>query len=380
MSAVSSQFSVSIASNSAPAWFTALSHKQWASPVTNWIGAVAPASPGGSTGHLSVLGAWCGMGIDQTRKMMFMLHNGGHNDYYGNEVYSCDLTLASPAWVRRRNPSTASGSGNIAKFSDGRPCSDHTTNLTIEAEGRWFTPGMSSTNYVGSANYNQWWEYKPFSGTGTISGAADDWVDLGNTHASNGLSVAGLALWDSFDRQVLVFHNNNTSPSVEFQSIDNMSGAAALTNTQPLAMGGGMMGSIDTTNRIVLVRWNSTYYYLKLTNNTTKQAAWSSVSVSGTEPPNTYQMHWHAPSNAFITWDGASGLRKLTPTVSGGGYTSATWSAVAGAGGVTPLSGSLLMYNKINIVQNMGDGTSALVIVSRYANPDTYVMRLTGAV
>ena len=361
-------------SGAVPAWFSALSHKQWATPVSNWLGAsgVIPSPlPGGNTGHLSVVGAWCGMGVDPTRKTLFMLHNGGHNDYYGNEVYSCDLSLSSPVWVRRRDPSTPTGSGNISSFADGTPCSDHTTNLHVSAEGRWFTPGMSSTNYVGSANYNQWWEYLP---------TTDAWVNLGSSHAGNGLSVAGLALWDSVDRQILVFHNNNTSPSVEFQSIDDMSGSAALTNTQPLATGGGMMGSIDTTNRIVLIRWNSTYYYLKLTNNTTKQAAWSSVSVSGTEPPNTYQMHWHAPSGAFLSWDGSSGISKLTPTVSGGNYTSAVWSTVSGFTGSAPSSSSTLMYNKINIISDMGDGSAAFIVVPRYGNPDTYVCRITGAV
>lgn len=324
------------------------------------------------------------MGMDQTRKMIFMLHNGGHNDYHGNEVYSCDLSLASPVWVRRRNPSTPTGSGHITKFSDGRPCSDHTTNLHIEAEGRWFTPGMASTNYFGYANYQQWWEYKPFDGSGTISGQADDWVDLGSGHPSDDQSVKGLALWDSVDRQIIVSlpSGSNSGVHIAYQSIDNMSGSAVLNNTNDHGITSSPCGAIDTTNRILLLRGDTLYKWIKLTSNATKTGSYNTLSVTGTPPAAANAFHWHSPSNAFITWDQSGGLYKLTPTVSSGNYTSAVWTQVSGAGGPTPAMDAQMqgMWNKIQLINDMGNGDSALVVVPKYGTTDVYVMRLTGAV
>ena len=44
------------------------------------------------------------------------------------------------------------------------------------------------------------------------------------------------------------------------------------------------------------------------------------------------------------------------------------------------MSGTALMYNKIQLIQDMGNGEAALVVVPRYGSPDVYVMRLSGAV
>lgn len=382
--AVSNTFSVSVNNPAVPAWFSALSHKQWTSPMSNWLGAsgVIPSPlPGGATGHRSLVDAWTGMGVDQSAKKLFMLFNGGHNDYYGNEAYSCDLSIASPAWTRLRNPSTVSPTtGTITTYDDGRPATSHSTNSHAAAEGRWFMLGMPSTQYIGSARYGQWWEFDT---------SANDYINLGSTHATNGLSVAGLALWDSVDRQFLVLHNNNTSPSIEYQSIDNMSGSPALTCTQALNIGGSMTGDIDTTNRVLLVRGGGTgtTFCRRINTTANKQAAWTSVPITGTPPNDTCQLHWHAPSSAFLTWSSGQGLLKLTPTVSGGTYTGATWSTVTGFSGITPATHTGPgMYSKINMIRDMGDGTAAFIVLSRYANPasvsgaDLCVCRLTGAV
>lgn len=388
---VSNTFSVSVNNPPVPAWFGSLAHKQWATPLNNatsiaanrhWLGASNVIDPGYGLGYLGSatgrLSEWTGMGADQSRKWIFMLHNGGHNSSFGNEVYSCDLTQETPMWTRRRNATVPSGSGNLTKWSDGRPVSDHTVNLTIEAEGRWFTPGMSSTNYSGFQNYQQWWEYSPVT---------DDYIDLGATHPSPspGDAVGSMACWDPLHRQIIVqLPNNSTGPGVIYQSIDNMSGAAALVRNQSLPSTTAS-GGVDTTNRVLMLRMNGIYYCWSLASNATKQAAPVQLSASGTQANTTQQMYWHPASNAWITWDfGTGNLKKLTPTVSGGNYTALAWSAsIAGAGGNSPsgASGLLsLMYNKVNFIQDMGDGTSALVVVPRHASPDVYVCRLTGAI
>jgi len=357
-----------------PVWFASLGNLEATAPVTNWLGASGVKDPLASShgSHAAIITAWTGMGLDQESKTAFMLHNGGHSDYFGNEVYSVDLSRESPAWVRRRNASVATGSGDITKFSDGRPCADHTSSLHVAAEGRWFTPGMSSTNYNGGGARQQWWEYDT---------AAEDYIDLGSTHAGGGGGGFGTACWDKNARHVITVFDNNQSPSIEFQSIDNMSGSAVLLNNNHLNTANPIISAVDTTNKVLLVRAQSQYYFVRIDTNANRRSAWTVLSASGTASDRKNVLWWHEPSQAFITWGGGNTIRKLTPTVSGGAYTSLAWSRVSVGGSSLPSSGPAAgMYDKVNYIEDMGNGDSALVVVPRYANPDTYVIRIVGSI
>lgn len=356
-----------------PGWFASLGNLEATAPVSNWLGASGVKDPrAGSLGnHEGIIVAWTGMGLDQDSKTAFMLHNGGHSDYFGNEVYSVDLSADVPAWVRRRDASTATGSGNISKFSDGRPCSDHTANLYVAAEGRWFTPGMNSTNYNGFGHRNQWWEYNT---------AAEDYIDLGTNHYGAGASF-GTAIYDKNARHVITIHDNNATPSITFTSLDAMRSTHSVENNSPLNVAQSPMAAVDTTNKILLLRAGSYYRWLKIDTDANRRGSLNTVSVSGSAPDSRHQIYWHEASQAFITWGGGNNIRKLTPTVSGGNYTSMTWSNVSVGGTSMPSSGPPAgMYDKINLLQDMGNGDSALVIVPRYGNPDTYLIRIVGSV
>jgi hypothetical protein len=360
-------------SQGVPGWFASLNDLEAAAPVTNWLGASDVKDPRANVhgSHEAIITAWTGMGIDQQARTAFMLHNGGHNDYHGNEVYSVDLSKESPAWIRRRDASPADGSGYITKFSDGRPCSDHTANLYVAAEGRWFTCGMNSTNYNGGSARQQWWEYDP---------RIDDYIDLGTNHESFGGSF-GTTVYDKNARQVISIHDNNNQPSVTFTSLDNMRGPAAVENRTPLNISRSLMAAVDTTNRILLMRSGSFYRWLKIDSDANRQGSMNTPSVSGSAPNSLYQIYWHAPSQAFITWGGGNRIAKLKPTVSNGGYTSLTWSSVAVSGVSLPSSGPPAgMFDKVNLIEDMGNGDSGLVIVPRYGNPDTYVIRIIGSI
>lgn len=378
MAVVSSTTTVSIQSASVPAWYSALVHKQWATPLSNTILSVADplavTTNVGTTGLESVTSAWTGMGCDSTNYEIFTLRNGGHNDYHGNEVYSCDLSAASPAWQRRRNATAQSGSGNQTTWSDGRPTSDHTEMSTIAGGGRWFSIGSNAMNFNGGSNVFRWWEFDR---------GANDWIDLGthNSGASIGFPC-GLALYDPTDSQIIQVRTWGASPSLVFQNLSNMSGSAALTNTNSFGSETNyFVGAVDTTNRILLVRGSTVgYRIIRLNSSANKQAAWVTVSASGTAPTLRSSWHWHPPSGAFLSWQGGQTIYKLTPTVSGGTYTGLTWSTVSGYTGITPTSTipSTGMYSKVNLMQ-MADSTYAFVAFPNYNGP-VYVCRLTGSV
>jgi hypothetical protein len=356
----------------APAWFTSLNNLEATAPVTNWLGASGVKDPGSGLGnHSGIINAWTGMGLDQQSKTAFMLHNGGHSDYFGNEVYSVDLSAEAPAWIRRRNASVPTGSGDVTKFSDGRPSSDHTGNLYVAAEGRWFTAGMNSVNYNGGSAKQQWWEYDP---------AIDDYIDLGSGHYSRGGGF-GTAVYDKNARQVITIHDNNAVPSITFTSIDAMSSAYSVGNNTALNIAASFMAAVDTTNKILLLRSGGFYRFLKIDTDANRRGSLTTPSVSGTAANSLNQIYWHAPSQAFITWGGGNIIRKLTPTVVGGTYTSLAWSSVAVSGASLPSSGPPAgMWDKVQLVEDMGNGDSALVIVPRYASPDTFVIRIIGSI
>jgi hypothetical protein len=361
----------------APGWFTSAAHKQWVTPVTNWLGASGVKDPlastapnAGNTGHEAIITAWTGMGADQQRKTIWMAGNGGHADYAGNEVYACDLSVASPTWTRRRNASVAAPIGPVSysKWPDGTPPADHTGMHQVAAEGRWFKLGLGSPNWIGPPIGTQAWEFNPVTNT---------WIDRGAGLLSDTYGITGCALYDPVDRQLIKIRASG-SPAVQFIAVDTF--ATAQTAGQDMGGASIIIAAIDTQRRILLWRAGSfpnVCYVLNLNN---KGAGWSTIPMGGAAPDSTYAFHWHSPSNAFITWDGAGGLKKLTPTISGNTYSAVNWSNVAGAGGPTPSAGTPYLYNKIQLMTDMGNGQSALVVVPRYSNPDVFVMRLTGAV
>ncbi len=76
---------------------------------------------------MNVIAAWSGGIADQKRNRLIMW-GGGHNDYYGNELYALDLNLRS--LIRLNDPSPlAPGSPPlpcIAELADGKPNARHT--------------------------------------------------------------------------------------------------------------------------------------------------------------------------------------------------------------------------------------------------------------
>jgi hypothetical protein len=76
----------------------------------------------GSNGVSAVLYAWSG-GIYDTADDALIVWGGGHNDYYGNEVYA--FALKSLAWSRLTVPSSTEGHSGGPAYADGKPSSSH---------------------------------------------------------------------------------------------------------------------------------------------------------------------------------------------------------------------------------------------------------------
>ncbi len=109
------------------------------------------------------MSAWCGLSIDTRSSTVWSLANGGHGDYYGNEVVRFDLLRDAPTWVewfagssgKVVDATTGPTDPSHAHYQDGLPVSTHSYygQQFIERQGRAIRLG-GSTAPVGSAFEN----------------------------------------------------------------------------------------------------------------------------------------------------------------------------------------------------------------------------------
>jgi hypothetical protein len=120
-------------------------------------------SPGGSGGCSQVIFAWSSAAVD-TRRNRLIIWGGGHNDYYGNEIYSLNVAATRPTLTRLTDPSpvnfTAGGpcpTGTYCEANmDGTPVARHTYNGLeyLPAEDALYSfggirsPGGNGTNHT----------------------------------------------------------------------------------------------------------------------------------------------------------------------------------------------------------------------------------------
>lgn len=366
-------------SGDAPSWFTSAPANTWTQiPISNLVTDVAdPLSSSTNAGDSGFPGGWqspwVGMFLDKDNRIMGTLAQGGHQDYHGNEVYTVTLD-ETPVWERRRNAS-ANGLGDAsATGADGRPVASHTAGNSIAAEGRWFNIGLWAPSGPGSNGHPA--RYFEFDWDGS-----NDWIDLGQPWTPIGSPSHTHTAYDPVDRQIIKIMGETIN--LVFSSIDNMAGAPVVIN-QTGSYGNLDSANVDSTNRVLLMHTaggGGFWYTARLNSTANKQATFTTVSYSGTQPDVSDGFVWHAPSNAFLSWQRGGDIIKITPTVSGGAYTGLTGSVVSIAGTSPPfgaISGGL--YHRIDLIPDMGNGDAMFII----GFPDTnnpgrsWFVRLTG--
>ena len=129
-------------------------------PGTKLQSVCPPASPQYDFGDACqyVIAAWSGGIADEARNRL-ILWGGGHNDYYGNEIYSLDLNTLK--LTRLNNPSSPNSYRNekcMEALSDGRPNSRHTYGglAYIKHADRMFVFGGSLACGPGNGANDTW--------------------------------------------------------------------------------------------------------------------------------------------------------------------------------------------------------------------------------
>ena len=158
------------AAASMPAWRTQLAVNNWVEIQGSAMQLSVPKNTARQTTGVSAvvgpaarLSAWCGVSIDTRHSAAWSVANGGHGDYYGNEVVKFDLMADAPVWVEWRAGSSGSVVDAIAlasdpshaRYKDGLPCSAHSYygQQFIERQNRALRLG-GSTAPIGSAFEN----------------------------------------------------------------------------------------------------------------------------------------------------------------------------------------------------------------------------------
>lgn len=400
----------------APAWFESIATNTWIEIAGGaGFGAsyqngarienVAPSPlPPGNSGLTSVTDAWTGGCAYQNGKQLLLPAQGGHADYYGNEVYSLNLNQSVPGWQRIWGPtpivqiltSNFSPSYNppYTGYADGAPRSSHgwfslictsagriiTTLQNANPSGTWDTGCYSlDINNVsdGWTYHGRLWQTLPGSpgsdfayqsGPGGYDPVANRFY-----RAAEGANSKGAVGVDVATMLAAGAQSKTTGPQTPGSTIYDLYIPGG-----PLADGWSVV--LDDMNPrcwVIGSHQEGNLWILDLTN-----PAAGFVKKSTTGSPNGFQPGlgavYHKPSKAILVGGREIGrnLRKLS--ISGSNPLTATysWSNIS-LGGATPVAGANAngTYSKFQMIDDMGNGQSAIVMATRVNGP-SYVLKL----
>ena len=403
----------------APQWFVDAPEGQWIEVAAGSIRDdlpdaqrgeriidVAPSPlPPGAEGVSAVTNDWTGGTALQARGEYVLPAQGGHNGYYGNEIYALALREATPSWRRIWGPtpneliSTSEHPLNApyTAYADGSPRPVH----------GWFHVQASRADeriwlLATGANPSGTWTTETYSiaradlaAGWTYHGRL--WTDIGGP--SDFFYQSGPSAYDPVTRTIWKgAEASNISPFFVSFDVARVVAAGAQPPSGPLVTGAngylgygvGRLGNawsavVHGLGRRVWIMGAPAEERIAILDLDDPSAGVVKVAPSGAAPPG-FGSHmgavWLAASRAVVV-GGLSGadqedarLWKLEvpdDPVAG----SYAWSEIVPAAGVVPTSSSQYRgtYSKLQLIEDMGNGQSAIVFVTDVRGP-TYVYRV----
>jgi hypothetical protein len=237
-------------------------------------------------GPAARMNAWTGLSIDTRRSTVWSAANGGHGDYFGNEVCSIDLTADTPAWVEWFAGSNGNLADNVtigsdpshARYKDGLPVSTHSYygQQFLERQNRALRLG-GSTAPIGSAFENvEGFNVDLGKGVNAWDPAGTFGFALGGTNGGWTPAIGWCTTKDPVTENIFVIN----APFVHkfTPSASGVGGTWKKMGPLPAALNSGALGAtaVDTKrNRILWVHGygpNSPYTYDIATDTWTAQA------------------------------------------------------------------------------------------------------------
>lgn len=391
------------APGAAPAWFTGLAEKTWTKIATGTGQRLVDVSPSPSLtidGRTldSLITSWTGGCVDQNRGEFVMAANGGHAAYAGNECYVCKVRTDTPRWYRLNDPTPAASvlfdppTSGVAQNADGRMRTVHNWHRMCFANGKVWHPSQDA--YYSPTNSVQGvWSFDrdsfgddPRAWPVAWANNPGPWRSYGVV-SSSGAFLGGPSAFDRVSGLIWSFgeQNPNTYP---YWSVDTRTGASRVyTGSAPFTHFGSQWAVVAHDLRILMVSDYASTNIWVLNLDSPASGLVPRPSAGGQSNIYGFGGVYHKPSKAVLTYDPmkSSGgvIRKLQiPTTSSGAYDpngTFVWSSVAAASGsttpATERSDYQGTYSKFNIIEDMGNGQSCLVLVTGVASY-TYAYRL----
>lgn len=263
----------------------------------------APTTTDVGTNTPSLMNQWAGGAIDSDHEI-FMVMGGGHQQYYGNEIYG--FSLSALTWSRLSVPSSLVGftkGGSAETFVDGQPVGQHTYNGLVFVPGNGvFTLGICGQDDGGCSNIAFKQDLSALSPT-----AYNHWASVA---AINGLYVpAETAAWDSVSNCIFVTgFVESQAPSklctpftgawsAEFgndQAINQPQNSAIQPGSQMLVTGAGQFRAFSLA-----------------TGNSIATAASGDQTIVTAAAPG---FEWDAHASLFVGWNGGTTVYKVNPS------------------------------------------------------------------
>jgi len=389
-------------------------------------------------GFANICNDWTGACIDQARGELLLAANGGHSSYAGNEVYCCSIRSDYPGWRRLIDPTPAEyilynpgvnppvavnpfrhsdpSEVSIADYADrpngpdsapsmanhGRMRSVHGYARCVWAEGKIWYVGQDAYNCAAGHSCGGVWSFDR-DGLGErrqplAHNATNPWPwDLHGVVATGGnFFPGGCAAYDRISRQIYSLPQGN-NPSVVVMNL--RSNTVQQHSIAPLSFNGGFKyqwAAVASDLRILIAPEHaSPRVWIHHIDGDSAGQNWSSQAPVNafTHVPAALGGVYHAPSRAVIVggpsitegdepslWDGGMKLLRIPVTRDGRYDVSANLRYEA----FPPVAGSVVVrvppsyrgtYGKFNLIEDMGNGQAALVLVTDVFGP-VYAFKL----
>ena len=122
-----------------PSWVAATTPGQWFE--------IPNSAPNAVVLNHAVIDSWNGAALDPRDSKLYLVANGGHSDYAGNESYVFDAQREVPIWTMPRASTHNGTEACVAFYLSGDPCARHTyygsiintfDNRVMLVGGAWF--------------------------------------------------------------------------------------------------------------------------------------------------------------------------------------------------------------------------------------------------
>jgi hypothetical protein len=262
----------------------------WYEVPNSQMDAVKADFPYDLPGNIDGLLAYSGAAFD-TKRNRLIVWGGGHNNYYGNEVYTFDLTDFT--WERITEPSPpTTKDACVAILADGNPNSRHTYfNLDYipEPVDKFFsTPGGSTSCNSGGGDRNTW----------TFDFDTKKWLNMESTGEAVISWAPTESAYDPINHKVY-----STSPGGLYSYDVESNHWQRLNST---AIRGDRGVAVDTKRHLLVVVGHGEVVVYDIGNEDYKPQFWNTTggefNVSGYRPGVNYD----PVADRVVVWDGGA--------------------------------------------------------------------------